>query len=710
MSANSSSITLKQIDAQRRVCVATSSGIRQLRFIECFLDVDAVIAPAALRPTDYVESVCVWGRKDTAAPALAYARKNKLSVTFLEDGWVRSSSVNAHNRSSYSVIVDNLGVYYDSTEPSEIEVSLNASSQEFSKTCSPDDLSYAKECRKQLIGSNITKYNYCKSSVLPEFETPVVLVIDQTLDDASVRLGGMNAEHFEAMLLAAVEENPDATVIVRTHPDVVIGRRDGYLTDAASRMGITISADGDNPMPWIKRADRVYVGTSQIGYEALLCETPVTVFGCPFYAGWGLTDDRQLLTNRKATRTLDELFHVAHIRLARYINPVNGAQWTLHECLNHVQLQKKIFQQNAKNFICAGITPWKQGYVRQYLRSPDGSVSFKVKNDLVKNPVHTTWSFRHFNEGVPPSSSPTATEASTESLSDPTVLNNPSAIHRIEDGFLRSTGLGSDFTPPGSLVVDNTGLYFDPSSASDLETALNTVDLTPSDIHRAVKLRQRILKAGLSKYNVGENVKKFAKSAVNKRVLVVGQVEDDASIQRGCKDVADNASLLQAVRAAEPEAYLVYKPHPDVLAGNRKGFVAMPLNWANEVNTSASIAAGLDWCDELHTMTSLAGFEALMRNKRVVTYGMPFYAGWGLTEDSLECERRIRKRTLDELVYMTLIEYPRYLDVASGEFMTPEMMVSNLEEHMSESSVSNHWMHRQMTKVANIVKGCRYAP
>jgi len=378
----------------------------------------------------------------------------------------------------------------------------------------------------------------------------------------------------------------------------------------------------------------------------------------------------------------------------------------LHECLDHVQQQQKIFQKNAKDFVCVGITPWKQGYVRQYLRSPDGSVSFDRKSPATKDTAHVTWSFRHFDDA--PNNDEIKVSDKKKRLQKNAV--DEKNVHRIEDGFLRSAGLGSDFTAPGSLVVDSRGLYFDPTSESDLELLLNNLDLTPRDIQRAVKLRQQILKAGVSKYNVGHNIKHFANSAAKKRVLVIGQVEDDASIRRGCSDVADNVSLLEAVRAAEPGAYIVYKPHPDVMAGNRKGSVDAPLDWADEVNTSGSIAVGLEWCDELHTMTSLAGFEALMRNKPVVTYGMPFYAGWGLTEDAQVCDRRKRTRTLDELVYMTLIEYPRYLDIDSGEFMTPEMMVSNLEEQMSEGAVSDRWVHRQMTKVVNIVKGCRYAP
>ena len=69
-------------------------------------------------------------------------------------------------------------------------------------------------------------------------------------------------------------------------------------------------------------------------------------------------------------------------------------------------------------------------------------------------------------------------------------------------------------------------------------------------------------------------------------------------------------------------------------------------------------------------MTSTVGFEALIREKPVVTYGMPFYAAWGLTTDRLKCPRRLRKLTLEELVCGALMKYPRYLNPATGEFTT----------------------------------------
>ena len=117
-------------------------------------------------------------------------------------------------------------------------------------------------------------------------------------------------------------------------------------------------------------------------------------------------------------------------------------------------------------------------------------------------------------------------------------------------------------------------------------------------------------------------------------------------------------------------------------------------------------------------MTSLAGFEALMRGKAVTTWGTPFYAGWGLTDDRAPCgahsPRRTRRRTLDELVFLVLVLYPRYLDVSSGEYVTAEDMVRVIEERRADAvergEGNESVVRRQIVKVRNIVRGLGYAP
>ena len=88
----------------------------------------------------------------------------------------------------------------------------------------------------------------------------------------------------------------------------------------------------------------------------------------------------------------------------------------------------------------------------------------------------------------------------------------------------------------------------------------------------------------------------------------------------------------------------------------------------------------LSGVDEVHVLTSLAGFEALLRGKKVTCYGQPFYAGWGLTDDRMPPARRTRRLTLDELVAGTLILYPTYVSRVTGKFTTPERALDELLE------------------------------
>ncbi len=702
-----------QIESRQdaEIAVAFSGGLRAIRHLPQLAGVNAVLsASQAKKQLHAISQVLVWGRKTNTKKALSFARQHGLEVTYLEDGWIRSSAADPHSRVSYSLLLDKTGVYYDSSTPCDLENLLNLEPVEFDRAVSHDQLNYARQCRHRLVANNITKYNY--TSAKSEISTAVdstgsstgnrkerkqVIVVDQTRDDASVRFGAMTAASFKSMLIAAIDENPDAEIIVKVHPDVVSGRKQGYLSELAEQLGVRLNAESVNPMRLLKSVDKVYVGTSQLGYEALLCDKPVVVFGQPFYAGWGLTDDRSPITRRTQKRSIDEMFFATHIALARYCNPVTGQAWQLHECLQHVELQLRMFAENAQHFDCVGITPWKQKYVQQYLRSPDGSVAFAGRAGADAANAKITWGYRAFGDIKP----------------DSAQADDGLPVFRLEDGFLRSIGLGSDFNAPASLVMDRRGLYLDPARPSDLEELLNRQDCTPENIFRAVALKKLILSAGLSKYNIGTKSNLLLPDAGKAHVLVVGQVEDDQSIQRGCDGVRKNAELLIAARLARPDAWIRYKPHPDVVAGNRKGAVARQVleEHADIVDADASIVDCIDACDELHTMTSLSGFEALLRGKRVVTYGAPFYAGWGLTEDHQPIERRKRRRTLDELVYLSLIAYPRYVDIATGEFTTPEDLVQTIiSQRAMKKNISSGWSARQLNKVVNIVRGLRYAP
>jgi glycosyltransferase involved in cell wall biosynthesis len=274
----------------------------------------------------------------------------------------------------------------------------------------------------------------------------------------------------------------------------------------------------------------------------------------------------------------------------------------------------------------------------------------------------------------------------------------PNGMVQVEDGFIRSVGLGADLIAPLSWVFDTRGMYFDATRASDLEHLLQHQNYTDSQLQRAESLRKAVVLSGATKYNLHAPawVRPPSQPYV---ILVVGQVESDASIRLGAHRTCTNQQLLQLVRQANPQAYIVYKPHPDVVAGLRSGGNFEP-PLANEVLLAADMAQLLTAVDAVHVMTSLAGFEALLRGVPVTTYGAPFYAGWGLTKDmdlpEAVKQRRTRRLDLNHLVAATLIDYPVYLHPENNHLITPEqaLRVVQAQRLRAQEQVKNLWLTR----------------
>lgn len=250
-------------------------------------------------------------------------------------------------------------------------------------------------------------------------------------------------------------------------------------------------------------------------------------------------------------------------------------------------------------------------------------------------------------------------------IADPSVSDRFQWI-RVEDGFLRSVGLGAALHPPVSWVFDTQGIYFDSRQASSLELILNNTVFDPILLQRAAHIHQRISQQRISKYNLNQTTDvEFPVVTAQRKVLVIGQVEGDASIRYGSPNIKLNQDFLSKVRLNKPNEYIVYRPHPDVTQGWRKD--SLNLYEARELmdlmSTEGDIVDWLDWADEVHVMTSLTGFEALLRQKKVYCYGLPFYAGWGLTHDFMTSPRPKRNLSLNELIAGSLILYPSYRSI-----------------------------------------------
>lgn len=283
-------------------------------------------------------------------------------------------------------------------------------------------------------------------------------------------------------------------------------------------------------------------------------------------------------------------------------------------------------------------------------------------------------------------------------------------IIRVEDGFLRSVGLGAEFVQPVSWIFDQSGIYFDATIPSDLEKILQHSHFSAELKQRAASLRQQVVNLKLTKYNVGLTTA-WQKPHHPRVILVPGQVESDASIAFGSSKVKTNLDMVRSVREKEPDAYVIYKPHPDVVAGVRdQGQNEDNASlYCDEVITDISMAELLPQVDEIHTITSLTGFEALLRGKKVVCYGQPFYAGWGLTIDQYPLARRSRQLSLDELVAAVLILYPRYISRTNHVPCEPEQILTELSAWREQARpdkllVLKKWLRSCITRVKALSK------
>lgn len=641
-----------------------SSGIKRIAYITSLFDVDLSYFPSSFfAPTS--EAIVGWGRKPTANKSIQLASKRGCDYIALEDGFLRSLDLGVNGALPHSLVMDKSGIYYDSTKVSDLEnLILNS-------VLTEAQVARSRLAIAQIKSNKLSKYNLSQESVF-SFKKDAVLLVDQTYGDVSIEYGLADVDSFKKALRAALQDNPESDVLIKVHPDVIADKKRGYCydllpsIDESERDRCHIISENVNPWSLFDAVKSVYVVTSQMGFEALMAGLPVYCFGMPFYAGWGLTQDALTCERRGKSRTLEQVFYAAYIQYAHYINPYTHERCEIEDTIRLLSEQRRYALATQGIWRAVGFGFPKNRFISQFL-GPLAEVSYSNTLDVSDGTCNLVWS-----------------------SALPQTVPDGADINRMEDGFIRSSGLGVDLIRPLSLVIDRVGIYYDASRPSGLENMLNTESFYDELIERAQRLRHTIISEGVSKYNLAGKVQLTLPK--NKRlILVPGQVETDASIALGSPDIQTNRELLARVRDQHPDAWLIYKPHPDVVAGARYGELSSN-EYYDQLIERGDISELIDRVDEVHTMTSLTGFEALMRGRKVVTYGMPFYAGWGLTEDRLTCPRRKRILTLDMLVAATLILYPTYVDPKSGDVIDAETAVGLLLKSKKSASSTPWWV------------------
>lgn len=624
------------------------------------------LIPGLPRPGD---AVIVWGKSPTAHRGEAAAARHSAPLIRVEDAFLRSLYPGRKGDAPLGLLIDPFGLHFDASRMSLIEHHLTTNPLDDSNL-----LTRARDGIARLIFSDLSKYNI-HDPALPVPPPGYILLVDQTRNDASIHHSGASAATFQTMLATALADHPGARILIKTHPETRLGLRPGHFDPAALPANVSLITDGLSPWKLLEGAIAVYAVSSQMGFEAILAGHRPRIFGQPFYAGWGLTQDEQHFPRRRRTLTRAQLFAAAMILAPTWYDPCRNRLCSFEEAVDQLEADTRCWRADRAGHVALGMRLWKRRHLQQtfgrhrplvFAQTPAQAASLAQKSGRSV----IVWANK---------------------APDPAPDNLP--LIRVEDGFLRSRGLGADLVPPLSLVTDDLGIYYDPTRESRLERLI----LAPppfGGIARAERLIARLTALGVSKYNLA--TPSLPDLPPGHRILVPGQVEDDASISLGAGDIRSNRALLMAVRSANPQAVIIYKPHPDVEAGLRPGVIpaADLAQLADAVLQRADPLALIAACDEVWTMTSTLGFEALLRGTPVTTLGAPFYAGWGLTRDLGPVPpRRLRRAdgslqprpTLAALAHAALIAYPRYIDPVTRRPCPPEVALDRLAQGQTPS-------------------------
>lgn len=660
------------------------------------------------------EAFIGWGRKKSFRRASKKARKLGIPVLSIEDGFLRSLDSGIASKYGLSVVVDDLGIYFDLSTTSRLEQLILAGIPQWSAVQD----STTQALMHKLCHYELSKYNStlgCRSlnTLAQTNNKSHVLLIDQVFGDASVKGAGASAQHFKKMLKRACEQHPDAIIWIKAHP----AGKQGYLTALKLPNHVRLLTETVNPIALLKQVDHVYTVSSHMGFEALMLGKQVHCFGVNWYSGWGLTDDSDVpkrllkkVIKRRSTSyqkitgqrnkaayqtlttaiTIEQLFYAAYLSYSRYVDPATKKACDLDTAMNWLICNRHWQAQLATPLTVYEFSRWKLPFVKAFVDFPKTQLFIKPKPRL-KNLLHPD----HFRMDLHNPALVWGLAKRQELQAKLQKKDVPAApIYCMEDGFIRSNGLGATLLAPLSVVIDTQGIYYDATQPSDLEQLLSTCEaLTDEQQARVQRLWQQLLVQRVSKYNVGQSnqLNGIGNALINgkRRLLIVGQVEDDLSVKYCGSAITTNAALIARVRQDNPEAYLIYKPHPDVEAGLRSGKVAeSTLALVDSVAYEMAMPDCLDAVDEVHTISSLTGFEALLRGLQVTCYGLPFYAGWGLTTDIdahaepkrsyLQRRQRSSALTIEQLIHCTLIDYPLYRLPNGYGLAQPEQVIDYL--------------------------------
>lgn len=580
---------------------------------------------------------------------------------------------NRHNMSPFSLVFDKKDIPYSNNNQNSLLYMLNSNKYKEDSEL----LTRSKLLIEQIKGNNKGNSNDATESLIisEKNEQEKVLVIGVPKAIGKDNGVGDNMSSLDLVWIAKLE-NPESQVMYIEDPTI---NSPNIEMENIGKLADVIDSDKDI-LELLWSVDKIYTKDSIIAFYGLILSKQVITFGAPFYAGWGVTIDRNPIANRSQRLTLEALVGVSLIEYPKYINPYTKEMIDVESA---VELQSKVTKIAKK----AGLSYKRNKPI--FNTENDKIDSFHLETQLIGKKVAIISpglkKMPNLDKLLPADIIYDPTGNQIEELDyvggwglkpgykDARVFAEKHSIPYLamEDGFLRSIGLGVDGSPALSFSLDDIGVYYDATRPSRMENILNSTGWETPELMEDAKRAMNLIKTNyLSKYNVGEILKEenFRQNG-KKRILVVDQTFGDMSISLGLGNQQSFINMYNKAKEENPEADFYLKVHPDVIAGKKQGNITDIKEDENTIllTEDSNPLSLIEHMDKVYCVTSQMGFEALIMGKEVRCFGMPFYAGWGVTNDEIILDRRKKVRTVEELFAASYIIYCTYLNPSTGK-------------------------------------------
>jgi capsular polysaccharide export protein len=625
-----------------------SPGIKDIAALPVFLQGEIRYRPAAGEARS-LRAMLTWGRKHprSAINANAYANSHGVPMLYLEDGFLRSVGLGS-NDPPLSLVVDDLGIYYDAASPSRLEQLIAAERGQ-------DEIMRARRLMHAWKQARVSKYNHARELAEP-LERPYILVIDQTRGDASIHYGQGTHASFARMLEAALDEHPKCTIILKTHPEVFAGRKEGHYdrVTAGQASRVRVLGEDIHPASLFEHARAVYTVTSQIGFEAALWGRPVRVFGMPFYAGWSITNDDMVAPDRRKPVPLENLILGTLVDYPRYYHPETQTLAKPEQLIDYLSFQRRMRARYPKQVHAVGFSRWQRPIAKAFFQGTQ--VVFHAKTATLPGEATVAlW-------GQPP-----------EGLD----ITGKQFV-RLRESLLPHCTPNTQQDMPCALDMYAEYPTDVTATGQCINQCLVRAEIDKPLIKRARLFRKRMLEAQLT-LHPRENHDWLPPSDRKPIILVPGEIgrhENDANLVKRLRHYRDNHA----------NAYLIYLDTRSQTTRQDTGRDRQVKRLCDIELDGIDLIRVLPRVDEVHVRTSLVGLDAMLRGRKVVAYAPAFYAGWGLTIDRIPVPDRPRALSLDELVAALYLAHPAYISRVTGKFTSPEQALAEIIESQQNTS------------------------